>query len=148
MKELLNKTMMLQLPHGKIAAIFLGISLTMLMLISLLAVSSLQRLSRQNHSMQNMIAECSRSGSAENCPAVAAKLFEEFDAAIMNSVKILLIATLISIILASTLGFFVARAILKIPTERSQGSDSEIVKQELLAMRQKIDNLLRIMHNR
>jgi hypothetical protein len=146
MKELLNKTMMLQLPHGKIAAILLGISLTMLMLISLLAVSLLQRLSHQNHSMQNVIAEIGRNDSTENCPAIALKMLEESDAAIIKSVKLLLIATIISITLTVMLSFLVVRVMVKTPAETSQGSDAETVKQELLAMRQKIDNLLRIMH--
>jgi len=118
--------MMLQLPHGKIAAIFLGISLTMLMFIFLLAVSSLQRLSHQNHSMQNAIAEIGRSDSTENCPAIALKMLEESDAAIIKSVKLLLIATIMSITLTVMLSFLVVRVMVKTPAETSQGSDAEM----------------------
>lgn len=141
----LNKTTMFRQPYGKMAAMFLGISLTMLMLISVLSISTLQRIGHQNR----RIAENIRSDSAENCAEAMTKLLYESDAAIMYAVRLLLIATLISIILTSTLSLFMARMIAKTtPAESSRENNAETVEQELLAMRQKIDDLLRIMHSR
>ncbi len=72
------------------------------------------------------------------------KLFDEVEAVMKRSLSSLLIMTGVGIILVMVITFFVAR-VMAVEAKLLKGQDSGAVKQEMIAMRQKLDDILRMM---
>ncbi len=141
MKETQKRPMIFEIkPHTRII-LMSGLLIMLFVTISMMAVMTLQKVAHSHHIIKQKVMD-GQSSSEE-----LSKLFQETEAVNMQSQKALIMMTCVGILLAVIITLFmtkVAAGEAKVVKKQIDGI-GPVSKQELLVLRQKLDNILEMM---
>ncbi len=126
-------------PHTRIILVS-GLLTVLFVTISLMAVFTVQKTGHYQNIIKQKVLE------GQSSREELSKLFDKAEAVMKRSLSSLLIMTIMGIILVIVITLFVARVMAaEAKLLKGQGSGTGAVKQEIIEIRQKLDDILRMM---